>query len=1061
MIRKRFFLTCISTCLCNFFCQPMFAQDKLNFDRDIRPILSENCYFCHGPDAGKREADLRLDEESAAKKSAIVAGKPDESELITRILSTDPDQQMPPPASKLTLTAAQKEKLRKWIEQGANYTQHWSMTPPAKNIALPEVKDANWCKSDLDRYVLARLEAAGLKPSTVADRATWLRRVTLDLTGLPPTIDELDAFVKGNDDGDYDREVERLLASERFGERMAVEWLDLARYADTYGYQADRYRAMWPWRDWVVKSFNQNLPYDQFIVWQLAGDLLPDATREQVLATAFNRNHRQTNEGGSVEEEFRSEYVADRVNTFGAAFLGLTLECARCHDHKYDPITQRDYYQLASFFNSIDESGLYSHFTDATPTPTLLLSSDPQSIEIEAAKKHIELQQSRLFTKLNQASAAFEAWRSKMVDPANQVALGEAIKNATAANLIADYPMESIVEGKLANRVKTDLPAATSESPTIVPGKVGNGIKLSGENNITFKSGGAFTRTSPFSFSLWMNTPRHFDRAVVFHRSRAWTDSGSRGYELLIEDGKLSVGLIHFYPGNAIRVIAKQPLTLNNWSHVTITYDGSSQAAGVRLYVDGQQVAVDIIRDCLTKNIHDDVKEVAIGQRFRDVGFKDGMVDEFKVFDRDLTVLEVQQLFANDMPGETSQTGRATIEPTSVQENALREFYLHTQDAEIHHEKTVLTQLRETASQLIDPITEIMVMKETPAPRPTYVLTRGAYDAPGAQVERDTPLNFPRMRPDWQKNRLGLAYWLVDRQHPLTARVAVNRFWQMVWGQGLVTTMEDFGLQGALPSNQELLDWLSSRFVDSGWNVKHLMKQIVLSATYRQSSNPNAELLSQDPENQLLARGPSHRLSAEMIRDLALFTGGLLVEKVGGPPVKPYQPEGLWEEKSGEKYQRDVGEGSHRRSLYTFWKRTSPPPSMMSFDATSREVCTVRRQVTLTPLQVLVLLNDPQYIEAARGLAERSMQHSTVLAEQLHFMFRSLTARLPTEKESQILMQLHSEQLREFTADATRAPALLKIGDRVVDAKLDGNHLAALTVVAEGLLSYDETVMKR
>ena len=637
---RRLLLVCFVPCAVALYATLLSAEDKVSFDRQIRPILSDKCYFCHGPDEKERAADLRLDDEASAKKKAIVPGNLQASELIARIESHDADTQMPPPSSKLALTNIERDLLKKWIQQGAEYMQHWAFTAP-RDVPLPSVSTSDWCRNEIDRFVLAKLEQQGKRPSIEASREALIRRVTLDLTGLPPTLAEIDAFVADREPDAYERLVDRLLQSERYGERMAVEWLDVARYADTYGYQADRYRAMWPWRDWVVQAFNKNLPYDQFITWQLAGDLLPDATREQILATAFNRNHRQTNEGGSVEEEFRAEYVADRVNTFGAAFLGLTLECCRCHDHKYDPLTQRDYYQLASFFNSIDESGLYSHFTDATPTPTLQLSTDAQDAELKSLRDQIAAQEQKLRELAASKQDAVRQWKaSSATSPA---ALKEAINAATKSNLIGDYPFESMEGNKVANRANAEATGTTSDNPKIVPAKVGNGLLLSGEDNASFKTGGDFTRNQPFSIALWLKAPRSFERAVIFHRSQAWTDSGSRGYELLIEHGKLSVGLIHFYPGNAIRVVAKEALPIDAWKHVTVTYDGSSRAAGVKLYVDGQQVDCDVIRDGLKKNIHDGgVKDLTIGQRFRDVGFKDGQVDEFMVFNRDLTELEVE-----------------------------------------------------------------------------------------------------------------------------------------------------------------------------------------------------------------------------------------------------------------------------------------------------------------------------------------------------------------------------------------------------------------------------------
>ncbi len=856
------------------------------------------------------------------------------------------------------------------------------------------------------------------------------------------------------------------MANPHFGERWAVDWLDAARYADTHGYQNDRYRATWPWRDWVVDALNKNLPFDQFITWQLAGDLLPNATREQILATAFNRLHRQTNEGGSIEEEFRNEYVADRVNTFGAAFLGLTLECARCHDHKYDPIGQREYYQLAAFFNNIDESGLYSHFTDAVPTPALQLNTPEQNAKIDQLRKAIAEKQHSL-----RRSDSAELSSMVQAFAANQEKLQAEIQERLKQSQIAHYSFESLSENKTVNSIKPDAFGKTHDAPQLVDGKIGKAVLLSGENSITMSEGGSWERNQPFTFSLWLNVPRHFDRCVLLHRSRAWTDSASRGYELLLEDGKLSAALIHFWPGNALRIVAKQSLPIGQWTQVTWTYDGSSIAEGMKLWVDGKPIETQVIRDSLSQAIKGgEANELTIGQRFRDVGFKAGMVDELRIFQSQLSDIECKFLYWQD-----TAVDRLPSLASSLTAQELKQF-VEFGDSQRKQTSNELFELRGQLAKLSDPIPEIMVMKELPGERPTFILRRGQYDSPTDQVQRGVLSNILPLRntttsynavgsyavdSDRPLNRLDLANWLTDPRHPLTSRVAVNRIWQSLFGKGLVATTEDFGLQGSVPSNPQLLDWLAWNYIQTKWDTKQLIKSIVLSQVYRQSSNLTAELLSADPENQWLSRGPAARLSAELLRDAALSASGLLVDRIGGPPVKPYQPEGLWEEKSGEAYHRDTGEGSRRRSLYTFWKRTSPHPMMMTFDASNREVCVVRRQSTMTPLQTLVVLNDPQFVEAARALAEQAMSENEQFDQRISSVFRRLTTRKPTEAELAVLRSMYQKQFDYFSNQSDAVQKFLAIGDHKPAATINAVELAALTAVAEGLMSYDEFVMKR
>lgn len=1017
------------------------AERPLAFNRDIRPILSDTCFRCHGPDNAGRKGDLRLDQREAAIASgAITPGDPDKSELIARICTDDAELLMPPADSQKTLSPEQKETLRRWIAEGAEYQAHWSWIPVPKEAAPPKIDDPNhWIANPIDAFVLARAKEAGVEPAAAATKEKWLRRVSFDLTGLPPTLAELDAFLADASPQAYEKVVDRLLASETFGERMAGDWLDAARYGDTFGYQADRDMHVWPWRDWVIRAFNANLPYSDFIVWQTAGDMLPNATRDQRLATTFNRLHRETNEGGSIEEEFRIEYVADRVMTNGTAFLGLTLDCCRCHDHKYDPVTQKNFYQLSALFNNIDEFGLYSHFTETAPTPSLLLYEGDQESKHRELLERIRAKEAAADRVRNEAHERFKAAAAQAAEAKSNEALPEA-KNEIRPD--AELRFE-------------DLQAQGDYKP--VEGKSGKGIEFGGDDAFVCKGAGAFGRNSPFSFSLWVKPKLHKPRMVVVHRSRAAEDSAFRGYSLALDDGKPVFSLVHFWPGNAIQVRAGETVPENDWTHLAVTYDGSSHASGVQLYVNGKPAETEIVRDKLTRDIVHrqewgdyDVAavELALGARFRDVGFKDGVVDEFLVFNRELTPLEIPSL------------GGFSHEPTAEARFA---HYLLRGDAPYQAAQTELADVRRQENELVGQVRQIMVMEEMAGRRPTYFLRRGAYDARGEQVGPDAPASLLPWPEEYPRNRLGFARWLVDDRNPLPARVAVNRFWQIFFGRGLAGTPEDFGSQGQPPSHPELLDWIARRFIDSGWNVKELCKLIVLSSTYRQSSTPrDVKLFAEDPDNRLLARGPRHRLAAEQIRDAALASSGLLVRKIGGPSVKPYQPAGLWEESgTGKTYVQDHGESLYRRSMYCFWRRTSPPPSMRSFDAGTREICSARRERTATPLQSLVLLNDPQFVEAARVLAERLIHDQGAVDERLQTAFRLLTSRKASADEAAILNRLYQEQRAAFAAAPDNAKAFLGAGESPRDEKLDISDHAATAAVVLALMNHDEFVTKR
>jgi hypothetical protein len=1011
------------------------SQEKVDFARDVQPILADNCYFCHGPDEKARKAKLRLDTREGALHNPehIVAGKSGDSELIRRLITDDQDELMPPAKSNRKLTAKQIDTLKRWVDQGANWSQPWALTPIAKP-PLPGDEG----RTAIDRFVRARLKKEGLTPSSAATREAWIRRVTLDLTGLSPTPAEVDAFLKDTSANAFEKVVDRLLASDRYGERMAADWLDIARFADTHGFQSDRSRPVWPYRDWVIKAFNRNQPFDEFLTWQLAGDLLPKSTVEQRLATTFNRLHIQNEEGGIVEEEFRVAYVVDRVNTFGTAFLGLTLECSRCHDHKYDPISQKDYYQIFAFFQNIDESGQTSYFTPATPVPGLLLSTPEQDKRLAELKAKIATDATSLQEKIALAknSAAYKAWLEKKDKQLPAI-----------PGLIASCSFDDIKNNKVPNSVDEKAAGSLSDGPSIVEGFAGKALVLSGENGVNFPALGHFSRDDPFSLSLRLKSVKHQPRAVVLHHSMAPTDAGSRGYELLLENGRVAFGLHHMWPGNSLKVVSKKAINENEWTQVTVVYEGSSEASGLRIYINGELAECEIVRDKLTKDItyEGNPPNLIIGYRFRDNGFKQGVVDDFKLFNRSLTLSEVSQL-----------AGKATSD--------LSDFFALTQDTSVLEAQKKLTASRKELTKHIHSIPEIMAMEEMKQPKPAYILKRGDYDQHGERVFPNTLAVLPPLKASSKSpNRLDLANWLTRSDHPLTARVTVNRLWQQMFGRGLVETADNFGSTGSGPTHPELLDWLAADFIEHRWDVKRLLKEIALSDTYRQSAKVIPQHLTVDPNNQWLARMPARRLTAEMLRDQALQMSGLLVEKQGGPSVYPYQPDGLWNEAMGRpNYPRSKGSDLYRRGLYTYWKRTAPPPSMTTFDAADRSVCSARRQSTSTPLQALVLLNDPQMIEAARFLGQRMLQEGgKSRQEQAQWAFRLVSARAASEKESQLLAKLFDEQAKIFAQDVKAIDKLLTVGDSKNDASLPRPELAAATSVALAILNHDAAIMRR
>jgi hypothetical protein len=1040
------------------------VPDQVDYAYHVKPILSDRCFACHGPDQSKQKAGLRLDVAEAALDKVGESGRrvisprsPGRSELAHRILSDDPELVMPSPDSHLSLTAQEKATLIRWIEQGAEYKPHWAFSKIQKPEP-PKVKNERWVKNEIDRFVLHKLEAQQLRPAPEADKSTLLRRLHMDLTGLPPTPRQVDDFLKDSSPNAYEKVVDRLQASPHYGEHMAAPWLDAARYADTHGYQLDVMRTAWPYRDWVIKAYNQNLPYDQFVTWQLAGDLLPRPTQEQLIATAFNRLHPQNQEGGIVEEEYRTEYVADRVGTFGKVFLGMTVECARCHDHKYDPISQKDYYSLFAFFNNINEAGQVPYHGESSPT--VILTNAETEKKLAELRKQITTLEREIAPTAPAVQQRFEEWLRQVQGTSAQV---------PAVGLLGHYSFDEDSLSTFANAANAKLPARVSgdkeKLPKLVPGKFGKGRAVNGEGNIDLgKELAYFDTHDPFSVSLWVNLRKAGIRGPIFARSNG-LDNGDRGYECLMNpDGTLSLHLTHNYPDNAIDLQTTQPLPLNQWLLLTVTYDGSGSARRTHIFINGKQVPVRVRADYLKKSMiygpgrtngFGLTLPFMIGAKFRD-SMADFWVDELQLYNRALTPLEV-----------TSLSTRQPLLPkalTAPGQPGLVEYFVATADPVAAKIREQVHQLRKQETALYDSCDEVMIMKEMPVAKPAFILNRGAYDAPGAKVPRDTPEQFFRMPKEYPRNRLGLARWLLHEDHPLFARVTVNRFWQQYFGHGLVASPDDFGNQGDLPSHPELLDWLSVRFRELNWDMKAFQKMIVLSATYRQSSRADDKLRELDPDNRLYARGPSYRMSAEQIRDNALAASGLLVPTLGGPSVYPYQPKGVWEalaaSVSSPPYPQDSGSKLYRRSLYTIWKRTAPHPSLIIFDVPERHACIVKRQNTSTPLQALVTLNDPQYVEAARVLAQRLLASSPNLSAQVTQAFKAVVSRPPRPRELALLSELYQEELRSFSQDKVRARQLGRVGNYPA-APAPSPRLAALTVVCSAIMNLDEAVTKR
>jgi cytochrome c553 len=1018
------------------------AMDRINEEVDynihVKKILSDKCFSCHGNDAKKQKADLRLDIAEAAysKKTesgmmAIVPGDISSSDFVHRILSEDPDYLMPEPSSHLTLSTYEKAVLVKWIKQGAKYKPHWAYVAPKKTTA-PKTKNTSWVKNDIDKFILSKIEAAQLNPSPRADKETLIRRLSFDIRGFAPSIAEVDAFLKDPSANAYEKLVDRFLASPDYGERMAIYWLDLARFADSFGYLDDKHYVMSPWRDWVIEAYNKNLSFKDFITWQLAGDLLPNTSKEKILATGFNRNHKQNTEAGIIEEEFRVENVVDRTSTLGTGLMAMSVGCAKCHDHKFDPISQKDFYSLYAFFNSTFENGSPNYGNeDMVAGPTLLLPTKVNEQKISQLKSYIaNLEKQQNNNKLE-------------VKSPNQKELALGLSNKLVAKLnfdklITKGPKKTIYINELDNSL-----SALAKKVETSTGVSGLSLKYNDETQVSLPpyKVGYFERYEPFSFSIWLKVPNNYPLATVFHNTDV-ERYGYQGYDLILKNNQLNFRISHAFPHDAISVMSKEKLQTNKWYHLVGTYDGSSKAKGVSLYLDGKKLDPIVEYDHLVKhirsypNIHKTslYNGITFGVRILDRSMPGGEVDEFQLFNDQLSHAEASFLFKR-LPFPIVKKLKKYPAPP-------------------------LLLARKNLSMLLDSTKEVMVMGDLPKPRPTYVLKRGIYDSFGERVYPSTPaaiLPFPK---DLPKNRLGLADWLFLDQNPLTARVAVNRIWQLLFGTGIVTSSDNFGSQGDIPSHPELLDHLAVWYREHKWNTKELFKYIYMSSTYQQSAEASSNSIKMDPTNVLLTRSPRYRYPAEMIRDNALKISELLTSKIGGPSVYPYQPTGLWDELTDKSwkyvYNTSTGDDTYRKSIYTIRKRTSVVPFLQIFDAPDRSTCIVKRQVSSSPMQSLAMLNDPQIIEAARNLAWHSIRNGgNSIENQLNYCFRLVTGRKPQTKEIILLNKLYKAEKENFGKQPTKAARYLSIGNDKKPTS-DKVALASFASVAATLMNTDE-----
>ena len=1048
------------------------GPSKIVFNRDIRPILSENCMACHGPDPVARKAGLRLDtkeglyEATPKRGPAVVPGDIAKSELWRRLVTTDKDDVMPPPDSHKDLKPGERELVKQWITEGGAWQPHWSFVAPERAEVPkgkgPKVKGkGSPVRNPIDGFVAAKLAEKGLAMNPEADRRTLARRLSLDLTGLPPTPAEVEAFVSDKSKGYYEEYVRRLMDSPRWGEHRGRYWLDAARYADTHGLHFDNYREMWPYRDWVIGAFNRNERFDQFVIDQIAGDLLPDPTTDQLVATGFHRCNMTTNEGGTIEEENLSIYANDRVTTTGWVFLGLTANCAACHDHKFDPITQRDFYSLAAFFRNTKQSGFDGNVKDGVNAYITVVTDEKEAArwkvlpgEIEAAKKAVAKSRA-------DAEPAFADWIAGMKAP-------DLERQLDIPGLAFRAPL---ADGKTNAFAAMAGSTVTTASPKGPVGLNGGGLfgaaPVFGKGaTAEFPEVGVVGAGEAFSYGAWVFVPPdHNETAAIFARMDPSKD-GYRGWDLWIQQGQFATHLVSQWPDNAVKVRTRERVAKKGkWQHVLATYDGSGKPEGVKIFVDGVGVQTEAEN---SKGITGSIAAKAsftLAQRSEGSHFDGVALQDVRIYSRALSPAEVTALAHDALLRTLVGTPVADWKPEPKRE--VFEYFLATRHQTFRDAQTGVASLEKEKEgiRLKYPVTHIQMEKPDSKPM-AAVLARGQYDKPKDKVEADVPAALNPLPPGAPRNRLGLARWLVAPENPLTARVTVNRFWQELFGTGLVKTTEDLGIMGETPVNAALLDWLAVEFRESGWDVKHLFHLMVTSSAYRQSAVATREKLDKDPANRLLSRGPRFRMDGEMVRDYALSASGLLVPKVGGPSVKPYQPQGVWEavampESNTKRYAQDTGDGLYRRSMYTFWKRAAPPASMEVFNAPSREVSCTRRERTNTPLQALATMNDPQFIEAARRLAEAALaQDGGDTGRAIGTIAQRLLARPLRSDERKVVDETWAKLSGFYGANPDEAAKLVGVGESKAGVSVPAPRLAAMTMLANQLMNLDEVLNK-
>ncbi|MFC7336640.1 DUF1553 domain-containing protein [Haloferula chungangensis] len=1027
--------------------------DEVTFNEHIQPILSEYCYHCHGPDEKTRvpeDAPYRLDiaEEALAPrengKPAIIAGDPDASLLVKLIRSKDADSIMPPPRSHKELKPEQIALLEKWVEQGAEYQDHWSLIPVER--PEPPAVGETWASNPIDPFIFEKLEAHGLAPNPQGDPERFYRRLHLDLTGLPPTPEDIAAFSWET----LDAEVDRLLATTSSAEHFARYWLDAARYADTHGIHIDNYRAIWPYRDWVINAFKANMPWDQFTIEQIAGDMLPDATLDQMVATGFNRCLPTTGEGGAIAEEYEAIYAQDRTDTTSAVWLGLTMGCAACHDHKFDPISQKDTYSFNAFFRNTPMTALDKNNADHPPNIFVPHMDDRTrwaSLSHEINEVEKELEERRMA-----AHPDFKMWlASAKPEPTTDI-------DSTLSVHLPLNDSDTIIRGRIDGEARewpSDLPR--------VAGPAGDAPLVSA-HPLELGDLASFSRSDQVTYGGFIRIEGKPSGAVI---ARMNAEENFRGWDIYLEGGKITTHVIDSWNKSANKLVSPRPLKPATWHHVMFTFDGSGAShKASALFIDGVKVPAKLNPNTVGGNISTKVP-LSLGSRHKQASkLHNGKValQDFRFYRRLLGPAEIKALAERGQIQEILATSEE--QRSRKQINTAFSYYISSIDSPSQTILARLNKLKAEQRQLSKRGSVSLIMKEKADSEPfAHILNRGIYSDLGEKVSPNTPSALPPMPEDAPRNRLGLARWLVSKDNPLTARVTMNRLWYQLFGNGIVETVGDFGIMGARPSHPQLLDWLAAEFMESGWDHRHMVKTIVTSAAYRQSETITAGKLEIDPGNRLVSRGPRYRLDAEQIRDLALAASGLLTDKFGGPPTKPYQPEGVWEavampQSNTKNYQQDSGKNLYRRSIYTFWKRTAPHPAMEILNAPAREVTCVARERTNTPLQAFVTLNDPQFVEASRVLAEHAVHDSVDFGSRLDFIATRLIGRCLAKDESVIVRTTLEHALSSFKSNPDAARSLIATGATKPDASLDPVELAAWTLIASQLLNLDETLTK-